>query len=84
MLHLKRHRFRVRAVDFVGRKTLAQQQVFNDRSGFLTILVSEQNLHFARLVADRAVIIESVKQKYSGTLDDLNSQPEIRDAYIAA
>ena len=34
--------------------------------------------------ADRAVIIESGKQKYYGTLEDLNNQPEIRDAYLAA
>ena len=50
----------------------------------LTILLSEQNLHFAQLVADFAVIIESGKQKYYGVLDDLNSQPEVRDAYLAA
>ncbi len=54
------------------------------KSEGLTILLSEQNLHFAQLVADRAVIIESGKQKYYGTLHDLNSQPEIRDAYLAA
>ena len=54
------------------------------KSEGLTILLSEQNLHFAQLVADRAVIIESGKQKYDGSLDDLNSQPEVRDAYLAA
>ena len=54
------------------------------KSEGLTILLSEQNLHFAQLVADRAVIIESGKQKYYGTLEDLNNQPEIRDAYLAA
>ena len=54
------------------------------KSEGLTILLSEQNLHFAQLVADRAVIIESGKQKYYRTLEDLNNQPEIRDAYLAA
>ena len=54
------------------------------KSEGLTILLSEQTLHFAQLVADRAVIIESGKQKYYGTLEDLNNQPEIRDAYLAA
>ena len=43
------------------------------KSEGLTILLSEQNLHFAQLVADRAVIIESGKQKYYGTLEDLNT-----------
>lgn len=48
----------------------------------LTVLISEQNLHFARQVADRAVIIESGSLKYSGTFDDLNARPEIRNAYL--
>lgn len=50
----------------------------------LTILLSEQNLHFAQLVADCAVIIESGKQKYYGILDELNCQPELRNAYLVA
>lgn len=54
------------------------------KSDGLTILLSEQNLHFAQLVADRAVIIESGEQKYAGTLKELNAHPEIRDAYLAA
>ena len=54
------------------------------KSEGLTILLSEQNLHFAQLVADRAVIIESGNQKYHGTLHDLNSQSKIRDVYLAA
>ncbi len=54
------------------------------KSEGLTILLSEQNLHFAQVVADRAVIIESGEQKFSGTLDALNAQPDIRDSYLAA
>lgn len=50
----------------------------------LTILLSEQNLHFAQVVADRAVIIESGEQKFSGTLEELSANPDIRDAYLAA
>lgn len=49
----------------------------------LTVLLSEQNLHFARAVADTAVIIESGSQKFTGTLDELNAHPEIRDAYLS-
>ncbi|MCT4655091.1 MAG: ABC transporter ATP-binding protein [Cohaesibacter sp.] len=49
----------------------------------MTVLISEQNLHFAQLVADIAIIIESGSQKYVGTFDDLNAHPEIRDAYLA-
>lgn len=49
----------------------------------LTVLLSEQNLHFARAVADCAVIIEGGSQKFVGTLAELNAQPEIRDAYLS-
>ena len=49
----------------------------------MTILLSEQNLHFARLVSDRAVIIESGSHKFDGTFDELNAHPEIRDAYLS-
>ncbi len=53
------------------------------KSEGLTVLLSEQNLHFARAVADMAVIIEGGEQKFHGTLDALNAQPEIRDAYLS-
>ena len=49
----------------------------------LTVLLSEQNLHFARAVADMAVIIEGGTQKFTGTLQELNDHPEIRDAYLS-
>lgn len=48
----------------------------------LTVLISEQNLHFAQIVAVKAVIIESGTGKYVGSFDDLNAKPEIRDAYL--
>ena len=49
----------------------------------LTVLLSEQNLHFAQAVADRAVIIEGGEPKYAGTFADLDAHPEVRDAYLA-
>lgn len=54
------------------------------KSEGLTVLLSEQNLHFAQVVADRAVIIESGECKFYGTLAELNAQPDVRDAYLAA
>jgi len=54
------------------------------KSEGLTILLSEQNLHFAQAVSDRAVIIESGEQKFVGTLQELNAKPDIRDMYLAA
>jgi branched-chain amino acid transport system ATP-binding protein len=49
----------------------------------LSLLVSEQNLHFARLIADEAVILERGVVRFAGTLQDLDGQPAVRDAYLA-
>ena len=49
----------------------------------LTVLLSEQNLHFAHSVADTVVIIEGGTAKYAGTVADLDAHPDIRDAYLA-
>jgi branched-chain amino acid transport system ATP-binding protein len=49
----------------------------------LAILLSEQNLHFARLISDRAAILERGRVSFVGTLADLDARPDIRDAYLA-
>ncbi|WP_353472699.1 ABC transporter ATP-binding protein [Salipiger sp. H15] len=49
----------------------------------LTVLISEQNLHFARAVADRAIILEAGRKKFDGSFEALENQPEIRDAYLS-
>ncbi|MFK7893864.1 MAG: ABC transporter ATP-binding protein [Granulosicoccus sp.] len=49
----------------------------------LPVLLSEQNLHFARLVSDRAIIIESGQKKFDGSFAELEANPEIRDAYLS-
>ena len=49
----------------------------------LTVVLSEQNLHFARLVADRAIIIEGGQKRFDGTFAELDSQPEIQEAYLS-
>lgn len=49
----------------------------------LPVLLSEQNLHFAKLVSDRAIIIESGERKYDGTFAELDANPEVRDAYLS-
>jgi len=49
----------------------------------LTVLISEQNLHFARIVADRAVIIESGSNRFDGSFAELDRDPETRDAYLS-
>jgi len=49
----------------------------------IAILLSEQNLHFAKLVSDRAVILEKGSVRYQGSIVELDNNPEIRDAYLA-
>jgi branched-chain amino acid transport system ATP-binding protein len=49
----------------------------------LTVLLSEQNLHFAQAVADGVVIIEHGTQKFVGRLSELQAHPEIRDQYLS-
>lgn len=49
----------------------------------VSLLISEQNLHFARLISDRAVILESGEIRFTGTFAELEARADIRDAYLA-
>ncbi len=49
----------------------------------VAILLSEQNLHFARRVADRAYIIEKGRMRYSGTIAQLEADADAREQYLA-
>ncbi len=49
----------------------------------LSIVLSEQNLHFARLIADRAVVIERGRVRFDGTMTELEADPQVRDVYLA-
>lgn len=49
----------------------------------LSILVSEQNLHFARLICDRVAVIEKGRVRFEGTLAELDAHPDVRDACLA-
>ncbi len=49
----------------------------------LSLVISEQNLHFARLISDRAVIIERGRVRFAGTMAELEANPEIKEAYLA-
>jgi branched-chain amino acid transport system ATP-binding protein len=49
----------------------------------VSILVSEQNLHFARLISDRAYIIERGRVRFSGSIAELDARPDIRDSFLA-
>jgi branched-chain amino acid transport system ATP-binding protein len=49
----------------------------------VSLLVSEQNLAFARLVADRVYVIEKGTVRFSGTMAEFDARPDVRDAYLA-
>ena len=49
----------------------------------LAIILSEQNLHFARLVADRATIIEKGRIQYDGMMDALMADEAVRAQYLS-
>ncbi len=49
----------------------------------LSVLLSEQNLHFAAEVSDRAYIIEKGQMRFSGTMAELAANPEVRAQYLA-
>jgi len=54
------------------------------KSEGLTVLVSEQNLHFAGHIADRAVIIEKGRIRYSGAMQALAADTEVQREYLTA
>jgi branched-chain amino acid transport system ATP-binding protein len=49
----------------------------------VSILLAEQNFHFARSVADRAAIIESGTLRWTGSMDALVAEEDLRARYLA-
>jgi branched-chain amino acid transport system ATP-binding protein len=49
----------------------------------VTILLAEQNLHFAARVAGRAAVIEKGRIVWTGTMPELQADDAARAAYLA-
>ncbi len=49
----------------------------------LSILLSEQNLHFAKLISDRAVVIDRGHVRLAGTVAEISADPEACAAYLS-
>ncbi|MFY1668045.1 ABC transporter ATP-binding protein [Pseudomonas sp. Pseu.R1] len=47
-----------------------------------SILLSEQNLHFAGLVSDRAYVLEKGLIRYEGSMAELAANEDVRKAYL--
>jgi branched-chain amino acid transport system ATP-binding protein len=49
----------------------------------LSVLLSEQNLHFARLVCDRAYVIEKGQVRFEGTMSELAGDERVKREYLS-
>ncbi len=48
----------------------------------LSILLSEQNVHFARLVSDRVYVLEKGQIRWHGNMDELVNNQDVQRAYL--
>ena len=53
------------------------------KSQGVSILLSEQNMHFAELVSDRAYVLEKGQIRYQATMAELAANEEVRRAYLS-
>jgi branched-chain amino acid transport system ATP-binding protein len=49
----------------------------------VAVLLSEQNLHFARLVSDRAVVLEKGEVRFDGTMEALMSEEGLLRTHLS-
>ena len=49
----------------------------------VSILLSEQNMHFAELVSDRAYVLEKGQIRYQASMRELSQNEEVRRAYLS-
>jgi branched-chain amino acid transport system ATP-binding protein len=49
----------------------------------VSILLSEQNMHFAELVSDRAYVLEKGQIRYHASMAELATNDEVRRAYLS-
>ena len=49
----------------------------------VSVLLSEQNMHFAALVSDRAYVLEKGQIRHQATMANLAANEEVRRAYLS-
>ncbi|GMU73024.1 MAG: ABC transporter ATP-binding protein [Burkholderiales bacterium] len=59
------------------------QMIVELKSEGVSILLSEQNMHFAELVSDRAYVLEKGQIRFDGTMSDLAANEEVRRSYLS-
>jgi branched-chain amino acid transport system ATP-binding protein len=59
------------------------QMIIELKAQGVSILLSEQNMHFAQLVSDRAYVLEKGQLRYEGSMEALAADEEVRRAYLS-
>ena len=59
------------------------QMIHQLKAAGVSVLLSEQNLHFAELVCDRAYVLEKGHIRYQGSMSSLVADDEVRRAYLS-
>ena len=59
------------------------QMILELKGQGVSILLSEQNMHFAEIVSDRAYVLEKGQIRYQATMAELAANDEVRRAYLS-
>jgi branched-chain amino acid transport system ATP-binding protein len=59
------------------------QTILELKAQGVSILLSEQNMHFAELVSDRAYVLEKGQIRYQASMPELSANEEVRRAYLS-
>lgn len=59
------------------------QMIIELKSQGVSILLSEQNMHFAELVSDRAYVLEKGQIRYEASMAELAANDEVRRNYLS-
>jgi branched-chain amino acid transport system ATP-binding protein len=59
------------------------KQIQRLKESGITILLCEQNAKFAINLSDRAYVLEKGQVRFSGTIEDLQGNDDIRQQYLA-
>jgi branched-chain amino acid transport system ATP-binding protein len=59
------------------------QMILELKAHGVSILLSEQNMHFAELVSDRAYVLEKGQIRYQASMDELADNDEVRRNYLS-
>lgn len=59
------------------------QMILELKADGVSILLSEQNMHFAELVSDRAYVLEKGQIRFEGSMEELAANQAVRQAYLS-